>query len=156
MYGYSFAINSAKTVKSITLPYNRNVVVLAVDLTPATGGTQPAASPTMSPAPGTYTSTQSVTLSDTTTGAVIYYTLNGTTPTTSSAQSIPVCCRSAQRPPSKPLRSPTATAIVPSAAALTRLARQIIISVNLSSADNVTGIVANGSPVPNGDMDGLV
>ncbi len=32
LYGYSFAINSAKTVKSITLPNNRNVVVLAVTL----------------------------------------------------------------------------------------------------------------------------
>ena len=59
LYGYSFAINSAKTVKSITLPNNRNVVVLAVDLTPATGGTPPAASPTIEPAPATYTSAQS-------------------------------------------------------------------------------------------------
>ena len=36
LYGYSFALNSAKTVQSITLPNNRNVVVLAVDVTPAT------------------------------------------------------------------------------------------------------------------------
>jgi hypothetical protein len=34
LYGYSFALNSAKTVKSITLPDNRSVVVLAIDLTP--------------------------------------------------------------------------------------------------------------------------
>ena len=32
VYGYSFAINSAKTVKSLTLPNNRNVVVLAIDV----------------------------------------------------------------------------------------------------------------------------
>ena len=32
VYGYSFAINSAKTLKSITLPNNRNVVVLAIDV----------------------------------------------------------------------------------------------------------------------------
>ena len=31
LYGYSFATDSAKTVKSITLPNNRNVVVLAVN-----------------------------------------------------------------------------------------------------------------------------
>jgi hypothetical protein len=30
LYGYSFALNSSKTVKSITLPANRNVVVLAM------------------------------------------------------------------------------------------------------------------------------
>ena len=32
LYGYSFALNSAKTPVSLTLPKNRNVVVLAVDL----------------------------------------------------------------------------------------------------------------------------
>jgi len=32
LYGYSFPLNAAKTVKSITLPANRNVVVLAVSL----------------------------------------------------------------------------------------------------------------------------
>jgi subtilase family serine protease len=40
LYGYAFALNSAKTVSSITLPQNRNVVVLAITLT---GGTNAAA-----------------------------------------------------------------------------------------------------------------
>jgi len=43
-----------------------------------------AATPTFSPAAGTYTAAQSVIINDTTTGAAIYYTTNGTTPTTSS------------------------------------------------------------------------
>ena len=38
VYGYSFAINSAKTVKSLTLPNNRNVMVLAIDVS-ASGAT---------------------------------------------------------------------------------------------------------------------
>jgi len=42
--------------------------------------------PAFSPAVGTYTAAQSVTLSSTTPGATIYYTLNGTTPTTASTQ----------------------------------------------------------------------
>ena len=34
LYGYSLALNNAKTVQSIRLPGNRHVVVLAVTLTP--------------------------------------------------------------------------------------------------------------------------
>jgi uncharacterized repeat protein (TIGR03803 family) len=44
------------------------------------------ATPTFSPAAGTYTSAQSVTINDSTSGATIYYTTNGTTPTTSSTK----------------------------------------------------------------------
>jgi hypothetical protein len=78
LYGYSFALNSAKTVQSLTLPNNSHVIVLAVDLS---NGAQ---SPTFSPAPGTYTTAQTVALSSATPGAKIYYTTNGTTPTTAS------------------------------------------------------------------------
>ncbi len=42
--------------------------------------------PTFSPAAGTYTTAQSVTICDGTSGATIYYTTNGTTPTTSSTK----------------------------------------------------------------------
>ncbi len=44
----------------------------------------PAATPVFSLAAGTYSTVQSVTISDATNGAAIYFTTNGTTPTTSS------------------------------------------------------------------------
>jgi hypothetical protein len=45
---------------------------------------QQTATPTFGVAPGTYTSTQSVALADATSGATIYYTTDGSTPTVSS------------------------------------------------------------------------
>jgi hypothetical protein len=84
LYGYSFALNGAKTVTSLTLPKTRNVIVLAVDVSGATNSPPPAAAPTFQPAPGTYSTPQSLTLSSTTPGFSIYYTTNGTTPTVNS------------------------------------------------------------------------
>jgi hypothetical protein len=47
-------------------------------------GLPTAATPTFRPAAGNYATAQSVTVSDATPGAIIYYTTNGTTPTTTS------------------------------------------------------------------------
>jgi hypothetical protein len=54
---------------------------------PISGGSSPAktATPTFSPAGGTYSSAQTVTISTTSASATIYYTTDGTTPTSSSS-----------------------------------------------------------------------
>jgi len=49
-------------------------------------GSGQVATPTFSPAPGTYTAALPVMISDATSGATIYYTADGTTPTTASPQ----------------------------------------------------------------------
>jgi hypothetical protein len=51
----------------------------------STSSPTPTTTPTFAPAAGTYTGTQSVTIADATAGAAIYFTTNGTTPTTASA-----------------------------------------------------------------------
>jgi Chitobiase/beta-hexosaminidase C-terminal domain len=53
---------------------------------PAAAAPGAAATPMFSPTPGTYTTAQTVTLSSATTGTTIYYTADGTAPTTSSTQ----------------------------------------------------------------------
>ncbi len=69
--------NSGGTTSSTTIPGELDVYGLL------SGATQ-AATPTFSPASGTYASAASVTISDVTSGATIYYTNDGTTPTTAS------------------------------------------------------------------------
>ncbi len=161
LYGYAFTLNSAKTVASITLPNNRNVVIVAIDLVPASGGTTPtAATPSFLPQPGSYGSTQTVSISDSTPGAVIYYTTNGTQPGTGSAQYVS----------GMPL-SVSATTTIEAIAVASGYNNSAVqtgtytistggggggtpVSVALSGSDNLYGIVANGTAVPGGGIDG--
>jgi hypothetical protein len=57
---------------------------------PNTGGLPVTATPTFSPASGTYTTEQTVTISDTTPGATIYYLVNGNTPASEYTAPIPI------------------------------------------------------------------
>ena len=62
------------------------LIVLAIICTPVVGRAATVATPAFSVAAGSYTGTQSVTLSDATSGATIYYTTNGTTPSITSTK----------------------------------------------------------------------
>ena len=79
-------------------------------------GSQTAATPTFSLASGTYTSAQTVAISDATAGSTIYYTNNGSTPTTSSSvYSVPLTVGTSETLQaiavvSDPVLSPVATA----------------------------------------------
>ncbi len=80
-YTGPLVISSSKTLKAVGA--KENYVSSAVTAATYTVG-QSAATPTFSPAAGSYSGAQVVTISDATAGATIYYTTNGTAPTTSS------------------------------------------------------------------------
>ena len=82
-YSMPLTISTSETIKAIAVynGYSSDVVsaTYTMELAPA------AATPSFSVAGGTYASSQSVTISDATAGATIYYTTDGTTSTTSSS-----------------------------------------------------------------------
>ena len=83
VYSGPITVKATETVKALAMAqaYGLSAVASATyTITP------PAATPTFSPVAGTYTTAQTVTINDVTTGAAIYYTTNGTTPTTASTK----------------------------------------------------------------------
>jgi hypothetical protein len=84
--------SAGKPVKFVVPMVNAGKVYVGaqgeVDVYGILGGTQPpiAPTPTLSPAPGVYSTAQTVSLSDSVAGATIYYTVDGTPPTTSSTR----------------------------------------------------------------------
>jgi hypothetical protein len=77
------AISTTETLKAIaTAPNLTNSAVASGLYTIQTG--QTAAAPTFSPPPGTYIGSQTIAISTTTSGATIYYTTNGVTPSPTS------------------------------------------------------------------------
>jgi N-acetylneuraminic acid mutarotase len=80
-FSQPISVQHSETLKAIAVAdgcYISAVATAAYTLPP------PAATPTFSVPSGTYTSFQTVSLSDATQGATIYYTVDGRTPTTSS------------------------------------------------------------------------
>ena len=83
VYSSPITVSSSETIQAIATAsgYSQSTVAIAAYII---NGIPVAPTPTFNPPGGTYTSAQTVTISDSLSGAEIYYTTNGTTPTTSS------------------------------------------------------------------------
>ena len=82
VYSAPLTVSSTETLKAVATASGYNDSALATAT--YTISVPTSATPTFSPAAGVYSSAQSVTLTDSTPGAVIHYTTNGSTPTPSS------------------------------------------------------------------------
>jgi len=80
-YAGPITVGSTETLQAVAIAPNYSVSAPA---SAAYTINLPAATPVFSVAAGTYTSAQTVSITDATAGATIYYTTNGSTPTTSS------------------------------------------------------------------------
>ncbi|MFC1426500.1 chitobiase/beta-hexosaminidase C-terminal domain-containing protein [Streptacidiphilus sp. N1-12] len=84
LYGTPISITATTTVKAIGIASGSTNSAVASATYTITSTPTTVATPTFSPAGGTFSSAQSVTLADSTSGASIRYTTDGSTPTASS------------------------------------------------------------------------
>jgi len=97
-YKTPIIVSTSETLTAIAIaPGYGNSVPASASYTIATAPPPAASTPVFSLASGTYTSAQTVTISDATGGATIYYTTNGTTPTAAStAYTAPIAVSSSE------------------------------------------------------------
>src|ERR1039458_6858928 len=148
VYNTPISVTATTTIKVIAAATGYNNSLVATGVYTITTSLPTAATPTLSPLPGTYASSQSVTLSDTTPGATIHYTTDSSTPTTSSkVYTTPI--------------SVTATTTIKAIAAATGYNNSSVAAgtytigtgstaINFGSGFTSTGLTLNGSAVLSG------
>ena len=137
--------NGTTTIEALAIANSVSSTVSSATYVVTQTATPP---PTFSPAAGTYSSAQNVTLGDSASGAIIYYTTNGTTPTTSSAvYSTPISVSASETVQAVAIASGSQLSTVSSAAYTIQTTTP---NINFASFSNATGLTFNGISVLNG------
>ena len=138
LYSAPISVSATETIK--VLAVETGYTNSAVGSAKYTINITTVATPTFSPVAGTYTTAQTVTISDATSGATIHYTTNGTTPTTSSpTYSSPISVSTSETVKALGVKSGLTNSAVGSAAYV----------INLSGEDITTiAGVQGGTPIP--------
>jgi hypothetical protein len=145
-YASPIAVGSGSTtIEALAIANSVSSTVSSAAYTVTQTATPP---PTFSPAAGTYSSTQNVTLADSASGAIIYYTTNGTTPTTSSAvYATPIAVATSETLQAIAIASGSQLSTVASAAYTIQTTPP---NINFPNFTNATGLSMNGITVLNG------
>jgi hypothetical protein len=115
------------------------------------------ATPVFNPLPGTYTGTQQVTLTDGTSGAAIYYTTNGATPTTASTPYVPgtqITVGGSETILAIAVLSGTNSGVATGTYTISSSGTTTPVSVGLSTVDTLDAIGTLGTAVNGGGIDG--
>jgi hypothetical protein len=151
VYSTPISVSTTTTIEAIAIATGYSNSMIATGLYTIT---PTAATPTFNPLPGTFSSTQSVTLSDTTPGAVIHYTTNGTAPgATSPVYSTPISVSTTTTIEAIAIATGYNNSLVATGVYTISPVNSGGTVVNLSSYYNVDGIASVGTPPKNGGFD---
>jgi Legume lectin domain/Chitobiase/beta-hexosaminidase C-terminal domain/Fn3 associated len=149
LYAAAFSVSSTTTVKAIATAPNFTPSATATSLI-TINPQSPTSTPLISPVTGTYTGSQTVTITDATSNSSIFYTIDGSQPTTSST---PFTAAFTVTSTTTVKAIATASNFTPSATAISVITIQSAgaPTINFASGFTSTGLQFNGRTTLNGN-----